>query len=194
MTTTRPVGRPPGPHEDTLAKILPVALRLFLDEGGAALTPTRLHQETGVARATIYRNWPDAADLIEVMLSRATQPPPDDLFTGELHADLHAAAEFLVWRFTDRPARAFFGACLDSARHNERVAAAAESFIAGILDPFRSVITDAVERGELDGDVEQMVSEIAGPLILDHVVLGRTVTTARARQIVDNVLSYSTKS
>lgn len=190
MPTNRPVGRPPGPHGDTLAKLLPVALRLFLDEGGAALTPTRLHQESGVARATIYRNWPEAADLIEIMLAKATEPPPDDLFSGDLRADLHAAADLLVRRFTDRPARAFFGACLEYGRRSERVAAASETFIAGILQPFRTAIAAALDTGELTGDEDRLVSEVAGPLLLDHVLLGRSVTTAHARAVVDQFLDH----
>jgi hypothetical protein len=41
VTDTRPVARPPGPHDDTLEKLMPKALELFLEEGGGALTPGR---------------------------------------------------------------------------------------------------------------------------------------------------------
>ncbi len=186
--TTARIGRPPGPHGDTLAKLLPVALRLFLEEGGAALTPTRLHTETGVARATIYRNWPDPADLVEVMLDRATERPDPEAFGGELRADLHTAVGILLDRFEHRPARAFFAACIEYGRHSERVARTAEAFIDGILDPFRTVLAAAVDRGELDGDVDELVAEVSGPLILEHVVMGRTVSRDRARRLVDDLV------
>ena len=184
------VGRPPGPHDDTLAKILPTALRLFLEEGGAALTPTRLHQETGVSRATIYRNFPEPADLIEIMLARATELPPDDCWTGDLPADLHRAVETLRFRFEHRPARAFFAATLEYGRTSPQVAETSERFVAGILEPIRRVVAAAVDAGELSGDVDDLVSEVAGPLMLEHVIQGRSVSERRAREVVDSFLRH----
>ncbi|MEM9713791.1 MAG: TetR/AcrR family transcriptional regulator C-terminal ligand-binding domain-containing protein [Actinomycetota bacterium] len=188
--TDKRVGRPPGPHGDTLGKLLPTALRLFIEEGGAALTPTRLHQETGVGRATIYRNWPEPADLIEVMLGYATEQPDDDRFTGDLRADLHLALDELLDRFDHKPARAFFAACMEYGRHSARVASAAEAFIDGILGPFRLVLAAAVEAGELDGPVDALVSEVTGPLVLEHVVMGRHVSRARGAEVVDTFLAH----
>ncbi len=182
------IGRPPGPHGDTLDKVLPVALRLFLDEGGAALTPTRLHAETGIARATIYRNWPEAADLIEIMLERATEHPGSATFSGDLRADLHTATDVLLDRFHRRPARAFFSACIEYGRHSDRVARTAEAFIGGILAPFRDVISAAVDRGDVDGDVDELTAEVTGPLILEHVVMGNEIAAERARRLVDRVI------
>ena len=190
MNETDParIGRPPGPHGDTLDKVLPVALRVFLEEGGAALTPTRLHAETGIARATIYRNWPEAADLVEIMLERATEHPESVSFTGDLRTDLHTATDLLLDRFHRRPARAFFSACIEYGRHSDRVARAAEAFIGGILAPFRDVIAEAADRGEIDGDVDELTAEITGPLILEHVVMGKRISDARARRLVDRVI------
>ena len=147
------VGRPPGPHSDTLGKVLPVALRIFLEEGGQALTPTRLHSESGVSRATIYRNWPEPEDLIEVMLGYATDAPPDDLFVGELEPDLRAAVDILLARFEHRPARAFFAACIDYGRRSSRMASVASRYVDGILAPFHRVLAQAVEAGEIEGEV-----------------------------------------
>ena len=184
------VGRPPGPHEDTLAKLLPAALRLFLDEGGQALTPTRLHRETGVSRATIYRNWPDPADLIEVMVQRATRLPDEVSCSDDLRADLHREMDLLLGRFEHRPARAFFAACLEYGRRSDGMASTAQAFVAGILEPFRIVIADAVSRGEIDGDVDDLVAEVTGPLMLRHVILGERITTAKGRAAVDHFVDH----
>ena len=189
-------GRPPGPHGDTLAKLLPAALQLFLDEGGAALTPTRLHAESGVARATIYRNWPDPADLIEVMLERATEQPDPSAFTGDLTPDLHTATDQLLERFAHKPVRAFFAACLEYRRHSERVALAAEGFIAGITEPFHAILRSAHDAGRLridtdpiDTGIGDVVAELAGPLLFEHVMLGGAVTTDRAHRLVDDIIA-----
>ena len=186
----KPAGRPPGPHDDTLGKILPTALRLFIDEGGTALTPTRLHRETGVSRATIYRNWPEPADLIEVMLERATEQPPSDRFVGDVRKDLYTALDVLLYRFEHRPARAFFAACMEYGRNSERVEAASRAFIAGILSPFENVLRAALKAGTITGNLDELVSELAGPLVLEHVVMGKHVSKARARRVVDRLLEH----
>ena len=181
-------GRPPGPHDDTLAKLLPVALRLFLTEGGQALTPTRLHTESGVGRATIYRNWPEPEDLIEIMLGYATEEPSAQAFTGDLERDLLAAVDILLDRFEHRPARAFFGACIDYGRRSERMASVATRYVDGILAPFHTVLGEAVQSGELGGDIDELVSALAGPLVLDHVILGRKISRRRAHATVREFL------
>lgn len=190
MNSTRSIGRPPGPHDDTLAKLLPAALEIFLEEGGAALTPTRLHNETGVARATIYRNWPDPADLIEIMLERATELPDDVEATGDLRADLHRAMTLLLARFEHKPVRAFFAACLEYGRRSARVATAAEAFVAGILEPFRLALAASIEAGQLTGRVDELVAEVAGPAILRHVVMGETLTAKQGAAIVDHFADH----
>ena len=186
----KPAGRPPGPHDHTLAKILPTALRLFIDEGGVALTPTRLHRETGVSRATIYRNWPEPADLIEIMLARATEQPTRDRFVGDVRKDLYTALDILLHRFEHRPARAFFAACIEYGRNSERVERASRAFIAGILAPFETVLQAAVDAGTITGNPDELVSELAGPLVLEHVVMGKHIPKARARRVVDRLLDY----
>lgn len=188
VNNKRPIGRPPGPHDDTLAKILPTAIQLFLNEGGAALTPTRLHKETGVSRATIYRNWPEPADIIEIMLDHATEMPADDRWTGDIRADLCSAADLVLMRMQDDQVRAFFSAGLEYGRYSARLATAGEAFIANILEPFRIVVARSVDAGTTEGEVHALVVELAGPLILEHLVMGRSVPKNRSRVLVDHFL------
>jgi AcrR family transcriptional regulator len=185
-------GRPPGPHDDTLAKVLPTAMQLFLDEGGAALTPTRLHQETGVARATIYRNWPDSSSLVEIMLEQAIEPTgrSDGDSTGDIDADLVTAMDALVDRIRQPTARAFLAACIEYGRRSERVACVAESFIASILQPVRSVVGHAIDSGRLPGEVDDLVAELVGPVIVENVLLGQPVDAERGRRVVEHFLAH----
>ena len=60
-------GPPPGAAAATAYAVLSPAWRILAVEGLAALTPMRLHLETGAARTTFYRHWPDPA---------GGQPPP----------------------------------------------------------------------------------------------------------------------
>ncbi len=184
-----------GPRSDTLETVFTWAFRLLIAEGAHAITANRLHQESGVARTTIYRHWPEPADLLAAMLERATGEQDNEPFVGEFQADLLSAVRGLVFRFNERPVRPLFGALVE---HTRRVSAAdgsapedlGASYITGILRPIRRAMSEAVERGDLPAtvDVDHLVDELAGPLLVRHVLLGRTVDDADADAAVESFL------
>ncbi len=173
------------------------AFRLLIAEGAHAITANRLHQESGVARTTIYRHWPEPADLLAAMLERATGEQDTAPFIGELRADLSSAVHGLVFRFNERPVRPLFGALVE---HTRRASGAEDpdpedlgaSYITGILRPIRRAMSEAVERGELPAtvDVDHLVDEVAGPLLVRHVLLGREVDEADADAAVEAFLDW----
>ena len=57
-------GRPAGPTAATEEQVLVAAFRLLAEEGPQEVTPVRIHAETGIARTTIYRHWPDRVELL----------------------------------------------------------------------------------------------------------------------------------
>ena len=180
---TEPVPR--GPRSDTLETVFTWAFRLLIEEGSHAITAHRLHKESGIARTTIYRHWPETSDLLAAMLDRATgdQDTPD--FTGDLRGDLTAAAGSLIFRFNNRPVRALFGALVEHSRKDPETDLAA-SYIDGLLQPMVRAITDWIERGALEpGDVDDLVAELSGPLLMRHIMLGHTVTEVDADRVID---------
>lgn len=184
----RAIGRPIGPHPDTSAKVLDAALELFLTVGADSLTPSRLSARSGVSRATVYRHWPDKARVIADLLQMATREPTEPAPLTDLRTDLDAAMEHLVARFNYRPVRAFFAACIDF-RRSEEVSQLAEEFISGMLRPFRAILEHAVASGELDGDVDRLVDELTGPIMLRHVLRGVPVGPGDAALAVETFLT-----
>ena len=187
------VGRPAGPHDDTLAKLVPAARHLFLTEGGAALTPTRLHKETGVARATIYRNWPHPADLIEVIVAEAIDeldslPPSGG--EGE-ERTLRAAAQQLADQLGDERIQALLAACLEYGRISGPVAATAERFVDALLAPLREGVGLAVADGSVGANPDALVASIAGSLLLDRVFLRISTGAPHTPQPVDHLLDHA---
>lgn len=171
------------------------AFRLLIAEGAHAITANRLHQESGVARTTIYRHWPEPADLLAAMLERATGEHDTAPFVGELRADLLSAVRGLVFRFNERPVRPLFGALIEHGRRESGAGGPdpedlGASYITGILRPIRRAMAEAVERGELsaDVDVDDLVDEVAEPLLVRHVLLGRTVEDDDAAAAVESFL------
>ncbi len=165
-----------GPRGDTLETVLTAAFRILISEGAHALTPQRVHRETGIARTTIYRNWPTTGDLIATMLERATGDQDLAPFTGNLEADLLNAVDGLVFRFNHRPLRPLFGALVEHGRHGSETDIAAD-YINGVLSSITRVITEGVDRGDLAvDDIDGAVLELAGPLLTKHVLLGQTIS------------------
>lgn len=189
---TKTASEPRGPRHDTVETIFTAAFRILIHEGAHALTPQRLHKETGVARTTIYRNWPDTAALIDTMLAKATgnQDMPD--FTGALDHDLRAAVRGLVFRFNHRPLRPLFGALVEHGRHGSETDIAAD-YIHGVLRPVVRALREGMERGDIaEGDTEALAIELCGPLLTRHVLLGQVVTEVAADTAVDEYLASLT--
>lgn len=187
-----------GPRNDTIETVFTAAFRLLIDEGAHAITAHRLHRETGIARTTIYRHWPEPADLLASMLERATGDQDMGGFVGEVRADLTTAVDALVFRFNERPVRAMFGALVELGRREPGEGDVAAGYVDGIVRAIRQAIAEGVERGELVGSPERldaMVAELTGPLMFEHVLRGHTVTEADGRRAVDEFVSrYARRS
>ena len=59
----------------TRARVLEAAHRLLAQEGPDAVTHLRVAEAADVARATVYRHWPDRIDLLVDLLESGASPP-----------------------------------------------------------------------------------------------------------------------
>ena len=173
-----------------MAKILPTAMELLLEEGGGALTPTRLNRETGVARATIYRNWPEPVSLIEVLLQQAAAQARPLTCSGDLATDLHGAMAEVIGRLDRGSTRALLGACLEYGRRSPSLAGAADGYVSSLVEPFRQAFSATDDGGELGEPIDELVAELAGPVVLEQFVMGHRLDQARGRAIVDHFLAH----
>ncbi len=177
------VGRPTGVSSETLDKVLPVALRLFLTEGAHSLTPTRIASESGITRATIYRNWPNREVMMAELIYRATSRKVLASH-GSLEADLYAEMKALISKLETRPVRAFFGACLDYREQSEETSRIAGEFVTGITEGFRQILKNALKTKKIVGDIDLLMDELIGPILYRHVLLGERVSQTLGAQRV----------
>ncbi len=150
------------------------------------MTPVRIHQESGVARTTIYRNWPTPAHIVEAILSRAVARDEIDKLTGDFEHDLRVAVDSVVFRLGNRPVRLFYDALRLHGDQDESPSIS-ERYIHGLTAPVRDVLTSAIDRGSLDAasDAEALTSQICGPLLFDHMLLGRPVEAGTTEQAIE---------
>ncbi|MEM9038100.1 MAG: TetR/AcrR family transcriptional regulator [Actinomycetota bacterium] len=177
-----------GPSAETSDAVLTAAFRLLVTEGITAITPTRLFDETGVARTTIYRHWPQPSDVIADILAGATRRSDDDEPTGDLEADLRRGTSTLVFRLANRPVRPLLGALLDADVGGESTLVA--DYVRGLSASLRDAIEAGVSGGELvDAPVDVLASELVGPLLTRAVLLGMPVTDDDGDRAVDDFLA-----
>ena len=158
--------------------IVDTAAGLLVREGASAVTALRIAEDTGVARTTIYRHWPDPTELLLDAIDRVVRPHVPTRITDNLEEDLTQALTNLQMRMRKKPFRFAFAALLDHANRDQNLVAAQRRFVNGVLQPIQDVITAAQQRGDLPStvQVETASAQLAGPLFLKHVMLRSTIS------------------
>ena len=158
--------------------IVDTAAGLLVREGASAVTALRIAEDTGVARTTIYRHWPDPTALLLDAIDRVVRPHVHTRITDNLEEDLTQALTNLQMRMRKKPFRLVFAALLDHANRDQNLVAAQRRFVNGVLQPIQDVITAAQQRGDLPStvQVETASAQLAGPLFLQHVMLRSTIS------------------
>ena len=158
--------------------IVDTAAGLLVREGAGAVTAVRIAEDTGVARTTIYRHWPDPTAPLLDAIDKVLIPHVPTTISDNLEADLMTALTTLQMRMRTRPFRFVFTALLDHANRNPNLVAAQRRFAKGILQPIQDIVTAALQRGDLPSTVhaETASAQLAGPLFLQHVMLRTTIS------------------
>ena len=146
--------------------ILAAARALLLEDGPSAVTHQRVAQHAGVGRATVYRHWPRAEQLLlDVMVGsdlpffRHPAPP----IRAWLHRELRSLADQLAMTEVAAVALTLMhGAIWDLALAAER-----DRFVATIRDRLTVALTSATQTGELVTSIDPHGVEaiIVGPIV-----------------------------
>ncbi|QWF20808.1 TetR/AcrR family transcriptional regulator [Nocardioides sp. LMS-CY] len=174
------VGRPSGPAEATTEVVLRAALTLLLEEGGAALTPQRLHQLTSVSRATIYRHWPTPTDVLAALIDVA--PDPERPLTGDPVRDVHAEVDALCDRLHEKPVATFLQALVAMAATDPAAVELRQRYVDGLIAPFYRALSGADLPPT---EAKDAVAAIVSPLLVDALLLDRPAARVRAHRVVD---------
>lgn len=164
--------RPGRPRSEAAGQaIRDAALELFVEHGYGGMSMEGIAARAGVGKATIYRRWTSKAELlVDALRSHDTMVValPD---TGDVRADLTAVLRSVQRSMDgeDGPILAAFA--VEKHRNTELRDEFQRAFVAKRRAHLRSIISAAVERGDLAArtDVELVVE--AGPAILVHRML-----------------------
>ena len=188
--TPRPVTvrRPGGRTARTRDRILEATLHLVARDGIAGLRYEEVAELAGVHKTSVYRNWPDREELVNVaLLQYASSVELDD--TGDLRHDLVDYLVGLADLLSTTTGRAMQRAIQD-AGENPEVALPVNRIFEQRLARLQQVVDHAVARGELPPVDGYFLAEmLTGPV---HLYVSRGLhpfTRTEAERITDVVLA-----
>ena len=171
--------------------MLETATELARDVGIRSFTIEELARRSGVAKTTIYRHFPSKNAIIIAALDGVT-PVPTLVDTGSFRDDLvHFLGEVLPI-FASRDLRALFLDLLAVSTFDPELAELGGSMMEGRGAALATIVTRAVDRGELPADLDLdtgfeliegplLIRSIAFPDALDDLDLDDLVTRIIAR-------------
>jgi AcrR family transcriptional regulator len=173
----------------TRTAALSAAREVLIEEGWDAVTHARVAERAGVARATMYRRWPDRAALLqdtlatEVIIQHAIP-------SGDLRVDLvHELGAFRD-RLADDAWTPILTALIDRSEWDPDIMKVKRSLVRLHLHSLRALIEDASIANMLPRllDPDFGVAQLIGPLLYHRVISSEGFTYAMVEKLVDDFL------
>lgn len=173
--------------------VLQAALEVLSQAGYGAFTVDAVASQSGVARSTIYRHWPDKMDLIKDAMTSLNVQIEED---GKLEDSTPTKrVEALLNDLTKLMANSIFSDCLlaiiEASEHDRDVAVFFQEFNLTC----RGSIVRAIEHGislghfskELDSEIASLA--LAGPIIYQRLMSKKRFSEAQIRTLIKTVLN-----
>lgn len=177
------------------SKLLDAAASLLVSGGAAAVTVDAVTRMSGVARTTLYRNFPSTDSLIAAAFRRllpTPERPPVDLPVRE---QLIHLADTMTQLIQGAPMQQSMLGWLAMGRHAgdaddaDEVGQLRRSVVESYTEPLHAVLSAAEEAGALiPGDRDLAVAQLAGPVVLARIIGLRPYTAADVERLVDDFL------
>lgn len=171
------------------AAVLTATIDLLSEKGIAGTTIEAVAARSGVAKTTIYRQWPDQPSLVlDAFASQLATPQPPD--TGTLRGDLLLMLRGLADALTTSTAARLMPALIDAAERDPayRELHRREAHTRHLA--VRTVLARGIAGGELarNTDIDLYVDLLAGPLFHRRWVSASAVDRRFVTALVDTIL------
>jgi len=169
---------PSGRSEQVVRRVLDAAIVELARSGYAGFRMDEVVSMAGVNKTTIYRRWPNRAALIAAVVDRMRTPLRDSPLpdTGQLEGDL---VEAFARRFTfGRKVEGRAWRRLLDERHSPEVEAIIGDAVNERRDEWRSMVTRAIDRGEVPpGTDARLLLDLVRAIVDDRGPSRRPDTT-----------------
>ncbi|MGH1502925.1 MAG: TetR/AcrR family transcriptional regulator [Acidimicrobiales bacterium] len=157
--------------ERTRAVVHDAAVALFAEAGLEGFTMEALAERSGVARSTIYRHWPDRAELLASVFD-AVSPMVDDDAGDPVGVRLRRRGERFAHGLEEERWGQLLPFIVAAAQHDKSVREALDRFNRQRRSSTRELLAAAVDAGEIDGpaDVDLVIDRYIGPFFFRLLV------------------------
>ncbi|EYT61970.1 TetR family transcriptional regulator [Dietzia sp. UCD-THP] len=173
-------------------KLLDAAVDLLLAGGAAAVTVDAVTRVSGVARTTLYRNFPSTDSLIAEAFRRllpTPEAPPSDAPIREQMIQLGTSMARMI---QDAPLQQSMWGWLAMGRgagNDDEVGELRRGVVDSYAAPLHTILSAAEADGTLiPGDRDLAVAQIAGPVVLARMIGLRPFTETDIEILVDDFL------
>lgn len=173
-------------------KLLDAASSLLLSGGAAAVTVEAVTRASGVARTTLYRNFPSTDSLIAAAFQRllpTPESPSADLPVRDRLVHLCTSITTLIQNAPMQQSMIGWLAMGRSASDDDEVGRLRRSVVDSYAAPLHEVLSAAETDGTLvPGDRDLAVAQLAGPVVLARMIGLRPFTPRDVERLVDDFL------
>lgn len=173
-------------------KLLDAAADLLVSGGAAAVTVEAVTRLSGVARTTLYRNFPSMDSLIAAAFQRLLPAPaqaPVGVPVREQLLYLNLELTRLVQGVPMQQSMLAWMAMGRSASEHDDVGELRRGVVEAYAAPLHEVLSAAEAEGTLiPGDRDLAVAQLAGPVVMARIIGLREFTDADVERLVDDFL------
>lgn len=173
-------------------KLLDAAAGLLASGGAAAVTVEAVTRASGVARTTLYRNFPSTDALIAAAFRRLLPTPGPAPEGATVREQLVALSTEMARIIQDAPLQQSMLGWLAMGRHtdsHDEVGALRRGVASSYTEPLHRVLSAAEADGTLvPGERDLAVAQLAGPVVLARMIGLRPYTDSDVEDLVDDFL------
>jgi AcrR family transcriptional regulator len=159
------------------AAVLEAACELLMEVGFGGVTMEGVSARSGVAKTTMYRQWPDSnhllLDVFSLVSAETVTPTTDDL-----EHDLVECLRQLVSTLTNPESSGMVAALIEASERDEEFRRISRPSIDARRKPVVTRLRVAVRSGQLppDTDVELVCGLLVGPLFYRRLLSRQSLT------------------
>jgi AcrR family transcriptional regulator len=171
------------------AAVLDATRDLLREAGFSGVTIEAVALRSGVAKTTIYRHWPERADLLLDAFALPDERPPVPC-TDDLRSDLLFALRVMARELHHGDWIALMPAMIEASERDEEFLAVSRPFIESKREPLKHRLRVAVRAGDLpaDVDLELALASFIAPMFYRRLITHQPLTDRVVERIVDQAL------
>jgi AcrR family transcriptional regulator len=176
--------------ERTKTVVLQAAFAVIGELGFGGATIDAIAQRSGVARSTIYRHWPDRADLLIESMAH-TVGSVGSVTIGDIRSDLVALAMQVGNVLGSEPMGSVIASVVLESRRDKDLDQLRAKFVEHRKAEGKALVAAAIDRGELPPatDPLEVAEELAARVFFQTLVLRETLDGAWAEELVDGIVA-----